>query len=143
MNLREAKKKYEQLENDLKYYTIEKELSLIKMGVSATTYDKENVSGGKRDDKFASYMEYLEEKDKLTLIELDKKISDITEEMKNLNNWIDKELEIIKQFGDIEQQVIYLRENRTKWRDIAKETHYSSKQCQRIYNKYKTMSKSN
>lgn len=143
MTLKEANKKLEQLENDLKYYTTEKELNLKRIGISATIYDKINVSGGKRDDKFASYMEHLEEKDKLTLIELDKKISDIKEQMKNLNNWITSELKIIGKFKDIEQQVIYLREKGYKWKDIAKETNYSIKQCQRIHNKYKEMSKSN
>lgn len=138
MNLKEANKKMEQLDNNLKYYTREKDISLKKVGISASVYDKINVSGGKRDDKFSSYMVSLEDKDRLTLIELDKKIVDIKDKINNLSDWIDNELKILKKYRDVEQQVIYYKENERHytWEEIALRTGFCSRQCQRIYDKY-------
>lgn len=138
MNLKEANKKKQQLENDLKYYTRERESNLKRVGISATIYDKINTTGGKRDDKFASYMEYLEENDKHTIIELEEKIKDTINRIKNIEEWIENELKILSKFGEVEQQVIYLREvDGLKWDEIAWKTKYSSRQCQRIHYKYK------
>ena len=142
MNLKEANKKKEQLENDFKYYSIEKELILKKVGVSATVYDKINTTGGQKEDKFASYMVYLEENDKLTLIELDKKINKIKLELNNINDWITNELEILKKYREVEQQIIYYKEQYQgrkplTWEGIAAKVFLSVSQCKRIYYKHK------
>lgn len=142
MNLKEANKIKEQLENDLKYNNTEREILLKKICPGATTYDKINTSGGIKEDRFIAYMEYIEENDKLTLIELDKKIKEIELKLDNINVWIINELETLKKYREAEQQIIYYKEQYQSrkpltWEEISKKVNYSVRQCKRIYYKYK------
>lgn len=137
VNLKEASKKKEQLHNDLKYYNNQKDLNLQKIGVGAVNYDKELVQGGVKQDRFISYLEHLEKNDKLTLIELDKKIAEIQKEINIINDWIDEEKRILKAYGERKELVIYYRlEKGLTWQQIAFKTDYSVRQCQRIVEEY-------
>ena len=137
MNLKEATKKKKLLKNDLKYYSNQKELNLQKIGVGAVDTTKEIVQGGEITDRFANYMEYLEKKDRLPLIELDKKIAEIQQEINIINNWIEEETRILKEYKDAEL-IVYCREIKgLTWEQTGKEAGYSPRQCQRKYNEYK------
>jgi len=137
MNLKDAAKKEKLLKNDLKYYSNQKELNLQKVGVGAVDATKEIVQGGKRTDRFINYLEYLEEKDRLPLIELDKRIAEIQKEINIITEWIQEEKRILKEYKDVEL-IVYCREVKgLTWEQTGIEAGYSPRQCQRKYEEYK------
>ena len=137
MNLKDAAKKEKLLKNDLKYYSNQKELNLQKIGVGAVDTTREIVQGGKRTDRFINYLEYLEEKDRLPLIELDKRIAEIQKEINIITEWIQEEKRILKEYKDTEL-IVYCREVKgLTWEQTGIEAGYSARQCQRKYEEYK------
>lgn len=129
-NLRDAKKLLQQLENQLEYWQWEKKLLLENAeGVTATNYDKERVSGGTIIDSNVSIDRVID------IIE--PKIKLLKSRIKNLMEYIEKELKIIGEYDPIEAKIIRLRtEHNMKWIDIAEAVNYSERHCQRIYDKY-------
>ena len=64
-----------------------------------------------------------------------------TEELKRekekIENWIEGELNILKEYDPVKAKVITLRENfKLTWEKIAEATNYSKRQCHYIYDKY-------
>lgn len=137
MNLKDAAKIEKSLQNDLKYYSNQKELNLQKIGVGAIDTSKEIIQGGEKQDRFLNYLEYLEEKDRLPLIELDKRIAEIQKEINIINEWIQEEKRILKEYKDTEL-IVYCREIKgLTWEQTGIEAGYSARQCQRKYEEYK------
>ena len=137
MNLKEAFTRKKRLNNDLKYYSNQKDLNLQKIGVGAIDTTKEIVQGGKREDRFTNYLEYLEKNDRLPLIELDKKISELQKEINIIDDWLEEEKRILKETKDIEL-IVYCRELKNMtWEQTGREAGYSPRQCQRKYEDYK------
>lgn len=129
-NLRDAKKLLQQLENQLEYWQWEKKLLLENAeGVTATNYDKERVSGGVIIDSNVSIDRVIDV--------IEPKIKLLKSKIKNLMEYIEKELKIIGEYDPIEEKIIRLRtENNMKWIDISEAVNYSERQCQRIFDKY-------
>ena len=64
-----------------------------------------------------------------------------TEELKRekekIENWVEGELKILKEYEPIKAKVIILRDkSNLTWEKIAEATHYTSRQCYNIYEKY-------
>ena len=137
MTLKNANFEVEKLTNDLKRLLREKELLETMILPKSTTLDKIVVDGGSHVNLIEKYAELTElEKWK----DLDKKIVETQDKIKNNMDWIDEELRILKKYDKVEQLIVYYKEIATKnytWRDISNLVHYSESQCKRIYKKYK------
>lgn len=143
MELKEAREKREKLENSLNYKLNEKEILFRKTQPQAVDTTKESVQGGKREDKHLNYVQSLEEK------QIDSEIDKIYAQIKNLDNWIENELKILGKYNELEQLIIFYKEQETTvdkrtgrireltWDEIGKKVHYSGEWCRKIYRVYK------
>lgn len=132
MTLKEANYQVEKLTNDIEYLLKEKELLELSVGVKATCFDKVLVDGGKRVDRL---LEYVDNKEYL---QLDEKIRLKEEQRSNLETWISNELKILNKYSQVEQLIVYYKENtNSTWRFVSQKVHYSERQCRRIYQMYK------
>ena len=100
MNLKEANKQLEKLENDYDYYLKEKEEILSLVMPVATDIRKEKVDGGKRSDRLLEYAE------KMDIKKIDETLNYIFKKKQNLINWIENELKIMFKYGEVEAIII-------------------------------------
>ena len=142
MNLKEANKELEKLDNEYTYWLEQKELILSLVMPKATDIKPEIIEGGKREDRLLKYVELEDEK------QIDNTLDYIYKRKTNLINWMDKELKILLKYGELESAIVQLKEttiidkDTKKWRErtwdeIAKEVHYNKDHCRRIYRNYK------
>lgn len=142
MNLKEANKELEKLDNEYTYWLEQKELILSLVMPKATDIKPEIIEGGKREDRLLKYVELEDEK------QIDNTLDYIYKRKTNLINWMDKELKILLKYGELESAIVQLKEttiidNDTKkwrertWEEIANEVHYNKDHCRRIYRNYK------
>lgn len=136
MNLIDAKKELQQLENEEIYWLNEKEniKSLVYPKGIDITPDK--VNGGKREDRMLKYTELLDDK------KIDETLDYIWKRKRNIMNYIEAELKIIGEYNNLEQRIYelrydqeYMRENKGKkrpFRQIGNIVGYSAMQCVRI-----------
>jgi hypothetical protein len=139
MNLIEAKKELQQLENEEIYWLNEKEniKSLVMPKGIEITPDK--VNGGKREDRMLKYAELLDDK------KIDETLDYIWKRKRNIMNYIEAELKIIGEYSNLEQRIYelrydqeYMKENKGKkrpFRHIGNIVGYSGMQCNRILQK--------
>lgn len=139
MNLIDAKKELQQLENEEIYWLNEKEnlKSLVLPRGIQITPDK--VAGGKREDSMLKYAELLEDK------RIDETLEYIYKRKRNVMNYIEAELKIIGEYDKLQQKIYelrydqeYMKENKGKKRpfnQIGMMVGYSGKQCNRILQK--------
>ncbi len=139
MNLIEAKKELQQLENEETYWLNEKESikSLVMPKGIQITADK--VSGGIREDRMLKYTELLDDK------KIDETLDYIWKRKRNIMNYIETELKIIGEYNNLEQKIYelrydqeYMKQNKGKkrpFRQIGNIVGYSGKQCNRILQK--------
>lgn len=139
MTLREARKKIEKLENEIERLLSEKEILFQKTQPQSVDTTKQNVSGGNtRSEKFLKYVITQEER------KLNEDLDLAYAQKSNLENWLETELKILKKYNELEQQVIYYKDDyiprakyESTWWWIAKQVHASESTCRRIYSKYK------
>lgn len=146
MTLEGAHKELELLYNDLKFQKDRlASIELIALP-KAIQYSGDKVDGGVFTDKMLKYAE-LEEK--YNLIE---KIKYDERKIKDIENWIEKELQILRQYNEIEYLVVYYKEcffkiglngvkRRLSWAEIARKTHYSEDHLKHVYSNYKRRKK--
>lgn len=139
MNLIEAKKELQQLENEETYWLNEKESikSLVMPKGIQITADK--VSGGIREDRMLKYTELLDDK------KIDETLDYIWKRKRNIMNYIETELKIIGEYNNLEQKIYelrydqeYMKQNKGKkrpFRQIGNIVGYSGMQCNRILQK--------
>lgn len=139
MNLIEAKKELQQLENEEIYWLNEKESikSLVMPKGIQITADK--VSGGIREDRMLKYTELLDDK------KIDETLDYIWKRKRNIMNYIETELKIIGEYNNLEQKIYelrydqeYMKQNKGKkrpFRQIGNIVGYSGMQCNRILQK--------
>ena len=138
MTLEDASKEKERLENDLVYY--ENRLEQIKSLVTpqAVKFDKIIVDGGKHTDNILKYVEVENEQ------QLEVTILYIRSKIRNIDNWIDKEIERLAKYGETVKAVVYLREkefildsSRRKrhltWEEIARKVYCNEKTARLWY----------
>lgn len=134
MTIKEANNKLEKIDNDIEYWLKEKELELGNVLPKAVDVTNERVNGGKRVDKFATYVEALENK------QIDDKLDKLYAKKRNLENYIEKELHRLNKYREIEQLIIYYKEQCVEnytWEQISQRVHYSRTQCRNVYRKWK------
>ena len=139
MNLIDAKKELQQLENEETYWLNEKESikSLVMPKGIDITPDK--VNGGKREDRMLKYIELLDDK------QIDETLDYIWKRKRNIMNYIETELKIIGEYNNLEQKIYelrydkdYMQDNKGKkrpFRQIGVIVGYSGMQCNRILQK--------
>lgn len=138
MTLEDASKEKERLENDLVYY--ENRLEQIKSLVTpqAVKFDKIIVDGGKHTDNILKYVEIENEQQlEITILYIKSKIKDI-------DTWIEKEIERLAKYGETIKAVVYLREKEFKiddkgnkrhlyWKEIADKAYCSERSARTWY----------
>ena len=143
MNLKEANKELEKLENEYNYWLREKEQLLVLLGPRSTDIREEKVDGGKRVDRLYKYIELEDER------KINATLDYIAKRKENLLKWISIELEILQKYGGVESAIIQLKENgivRDKntnkyremtWEEIANQVHWSRSFCRNVYRNYR------
>lgn len=138
MTLEDASKEKERLENDLVYY--ENRLEQIKSLVTpqAVKFDKIIVDGGKHTDNILKYVEVENEQQlEITILYIKSKIKDI-------DTWIDKEIQRLAKYGETVKAVVYLREKEfvlnhkgykrhLTWEEIANKVYCSERSARTWY----------
>lgn len=139
MNLIDAKRELQQLENEENYWLNEKESikSLVLPKGIQITADK--VQGGKREDSMLKYAELLDDK------KIDETLDYIWKRKRNIMNYIENELKIIGEYDNLQRRIyelrydqLYMKDNKGKkrpFRQIGVIVGYSGKQCNRILQK--------
>ena len=128
LTISKAKIIREQLINELDLYLEQKEINFIKMQPESPIM--RDIIEGKSDsfkisDKFTHYVIKDER--------LDEKIFALQREINALEKFIIKEMERINKAGGSYLIRYYRDVERFSWNKIAKLTHYSLRQCHRLY----------
>lgn len=143
MTLKEANEELERLDNEYNYWLNEKERLSLLVSPKSMDIRPEMVEGGKRVDRLALYVESMDDK------KINETLEYIQKKKQNLMNWLDNELSILKKYNEIEQLIVYYKENvmitdkytnkrrNMTWEEIGKEVHYSKDYCRKIYRNYK------
>ena len=129
MSITQIKSKIEELNNNLNYLLEKKEQAFLMTQPKATQLKEVSVLGGKRESIYDKYVIKNEK--------LDPAIEFVQEEIKLLEDYLNRELERINKYDEWKQKVIYLRESGKTWLYIACNTPFSEKTCRRIYRAYK------
>ncbi len=125
LTIKELKYKIKELEDEIDLYLTLKKIEFAKTQPGAMTYKDVLVKGGKPMDKFTHYTIRSEKYDK-NIIELTDKLLSY---QKRLNQKISN---IIN--SDSKTFIVYLREEeKLKWEEISRITHFSLRQVKRIY----------
>lgn len=132
MTIIEANKEVERIDNELDLLLTKKQRIIESTIYPSKPISGERVDGGKREDKY-KYLDYA-------IDNIDPEIEDLYREKKMYEDFIEKELIRLKKYNEVEQQVIYWKEQTTfnyTWLEISQKVHYSVTQCRRIYKKWK------
>lgn len=139
MNLLDAKKQLQELENEETYWLNEKELIKSIVLPKSMELAPDKVSGGKRIDKNLKYVELLDDK------KIDETLDYIYRRKRNIMNYIEEELKIIGAYGILENKIYelrydqdYIKLNNGKkrpFREIGEVVGFSASQCCRILQK--------
>ncbi len=135
LTIKEANKKIEQIDNKLEYYFNKKEQAFNKTQPKAADIT-DSIKGTNVSDKNIQYMILCEE--------LDPIIDSLQDDKIELLNFIDRELKILNKYNELEQLIIYYKEQyipkvreEVTWYFISKKVHASESTCKRIYRRYK------
>ena len=129
MSITQIKSKIEELNNNLNYLLEKKEQAFLMTQPKATQLKEVSVLGGTRESVYDKYVIKNEK--------LDPAIDLIQNEIRLLEDYLNKELERINKYDEWKQKVIFLRESGKTWLYIACNTPFSEKTCRRIYRAYK------
>lgn len=132
MTIIEANKEVERIDNELDLLLTKKQRIIESTIYPSKPVSGERVDGGKREDKY-KYLDYA-------IDNIDPEIENLYKEKKMYEDFIEKELIRLKKYNEVEQQVIYWKEQTTfnyTWLEISQKVHYSVTQCRRIYKKWK------
>ena len=130
MTIREANIKLKQIDNDIEILERKKELEFMKTQPGSVKTDKEIVDGIQVVDK---NFNYVVKSDEIT-----RKLNIKLKEKENIENWVEKELRILKEYEPLKAKIVKLREGTQKmtWNQIATAVGYTERQCRRIYRNY-------
>lgn len=128
MSITQIKSKIEELENNLNYLLEKKQQAFSMTQPKASQLKEVCVVGGTRENLYDKYVIKNEK--------LDPAINFVQEEIKLLEDFLNRELERINKYDEWEQKVIYLKEEGKTWLYIACNTPFSIRTCQRIYKRY-------
>lgn len=130
MDIVKAKNEIDKLQDTLELYLQKKRINFIKSQPGSPIM--KDIITGKNDgktifDRFAHYIIKDEE--------LDTEIYTLQESINAYENYIIKEMKRISKYGGSELVRYYRDVEKKKWDEISKLTHYSSRQCHRLYEK--------
>jgi hypothetical protein len=130
MDIVKAKNEIDKLQDTLELYLQKKKINFIKSQPGSPIM--KDIITGKNDgkaifDRFAHYIIKDEE--------LDTEIYTLQESINAYENYIIKEMKRISKYGGSELVRYYRDVEKKKWDEISKLTHYSSRQCHRLYEK--------
>ena len=135
LTIKEANKRIEKIDNKLEYYLNKKEQAFNKTQPKAAALT-DSIKSTNISDKNMEYMMLCEE--------LDPIINDLQDDKVELLNFIDRELKILNKYNELEQLIIYYKEQYTPkpteeitWYFISRKVHASESTCRRIYRRYK------
>lgn len=135
LTIKEANSQIKHIDNQLEYYLNKKEKEFSKTQPKATSITNE-IKGTNLIDKNMNYIIVCEKIDPI--------IDSLQEEKKLLLDFIDKELIRLKKYKDLEQLVIYYKEQyipkkneEVTWYFISRKVYASESTCKRIYRRYK------
>lgn len=138
MTLREARKRIEELDNDIRFQQKEYNRIFGKTQPQAVDTSKVNVKGGTRVERFLQFT--MEEEEK----KISEKLQEYQEEKQNLEEWAETQLKILGKYDDLVQQVVYYKEDyipskyeEVTWYFISRKVHASESTCRRAYRKWK------
>ena len=137
MTLKEVNYEVERLENELNKLLRDKELLETLVDPKSTDYTKIMVDGGKHTNILEVY---ILKQDLARWQDLDKRIKQTQDQIKNDLEWIDNELKILKKYDKVEQLIVFYKEIDTKnytWYQISALVNYSKDYCRKIYQRYK------
>lgn len=137
MTLKEVNYEVERLENELNKLLRDKELLETLVNPKSTDYTKIMVDGGKHTNILEVY---ILKQDLPRWQDLDKRIKQTQDQIKNDLEWIDNELKILKKYDKVEQLIVFYKEIDTKnytWYQISALVNYSKDYCRKIYQRYK------
>lgn len=104
MNLKEANKQLEQLENEYEYWLKEKENLLTLVNPKSPALTGERVSGGTRSDKYLKYIELDDEK------KINETLDYIHKRKQNVLGWLEKELKRLNKYDEVVQLIVFYKE---------------------------------
>lgn len=130
MTIREANIKLKQIDNDIEILERKKELEFMKTQPGSVKTDKEIVDGIQVIDK---NFNYVVKSDEIT-----KELNVKLKEKESIENWVLKELKILREYEPLKAKIVRLREGTQKmtWNQIADAVGYTERQCRRIYRNY-------
>lgn len=137
MTLKEVNYEVERLENELNKLLRDKELLETLVDPKSTDYTKIMVDGGKHTNILEVY---ILKQDLPRWQDLDKRIKQTQDQIKNDLEWIDNELKILRKYDKVEQLIVFYKEIDTKnytWYQISALVNYSKDYCRKIYQRYK------
>lgn len=135
LTIKDANCKIKQIDNQLEYYLNKKERAFNRTQPKPADI-KDNIHGTSKTDANLEYVLICEEIDPI--------ITELQDDKKALLDFVDKELQRINKYRDLEQQVIYYKEQyipkgdeEVTWYFISKKVYASESTCRRIYKRYK------
>lgn len=138
LTFNEVYKETEKLENSLNKLLNDKELLELVVDPKTTKYDKVYVDGGKHSGSVQEI--YVLKEDLPRWKDLDKRIQEIQTRIKINNDWVERELKILKKYDDKVEEIVYYKEQckeKLTWVQIGNRIHLSESQCRKIYRDYK------
>lgn len=132
MTIIEANKELERIDNELELYLTKKEIILESTIYPKAPSTNERVEGGKRTDKYA-HLDY-------SIDYIEPEIDRLYKLKKVYEEFIEKELIRLKKYDELEQLIIYYKEQTTDkltWEQISRRVHYCKSTCRNIYRKWK------
>ena len=136
MNILEANKEIERIDNELEFW-INKKAFILESTIYPKSGTGDRVQGGKREDKY-KHLDYA-------IDEIDPQIELLYKEKRMYEEFIEKELHRLGKYNEVEKKIYelrndyeYIKEHNGKkrtWWQIANMINYSERQCYRIYKK--------
>lgn len=126
------------LENTLNKLLADKELLESITDPKSTDYDKIHVDGGKHAGSVQEI--YVLKQDLPRWKDLDKRIQQVQERIRINDEWVEKELKILKEYDNKVEQIVYYKEEckeKLTWYQIEARVHLSESQCRNLYRNYK------
>lgn len=135
LTIKEANKEIERIDNQLDYYLNKKEKAFNRTQPKATNIT-DDVHGTSKIDSNLEYAMICEQVDPI--------IDRLQEDKQLLLDFVDKELKRLGKYRELEQLIIYYKEQyipkpneNVTWYFISKRVYASEATCKRLYRRYK------
>ncbi len=130
LTIKEARNEISKLENELDLYLTKKKINFIK--TQPKSIEIKDIVASKTNTIFDRFTHYVIKDE-----ELDSKIYWLQESIVSYQEYIVKEMRRISENGGSEL-IVYLRdEERLPWKEVSNISHYSVRQCYRLYDEAK------